>query len=66
MDKNSEPKSPAMDDEVYIEPELEVTPESGHGKMPWFLFMIWTVNIIFYIYYFMRYGMPNLQQWLNR
>ena len=54
------------DEEIYIEPEAEVKPESGHGKMPWFLLMIWTVNVIFYIYYFMRYGLPNLEEWLNR
>lgn len=46
--------------------EDEKSPESGHGRIPWFILMIWTVNVLFYIYYFMRYGVPNLQQWLEK
>ena len=49
-----------------VEPEEEITPASGHAKMPWWLLLIWIANIIFFIVYFVRLGLPDLEQWLNR
>lgn len=52
--------------EVIIEPDAEIAPQSGHAKMPWFLLLVWTVNILFYIYYFVKNGIPDLQKWLGQ
>lgn len=53
-------------EKVIIEPEDEIKPESGHAKMPWFLLFVWIVNILFYLIYFIKYGVPNLKLWLNQ
>ena len=48
------------------EPEEEVVLPSGHGKMPLFLLGLWIANVIFFFYYFIRFGWGDLQMWLNK
>ncbi len=49
-----------------VEHEAEIIPESGHGKMPLVLLGFWVFNISFFFYYFFRFGLEDLQQWLAR
>jgi hypothetical protein len=51
---------------TQIEPEPEITPHSGHGKMPIFLLIIWLVNICFFVGYFVTFGLPDLKNWLAK
>ena len=48
------------------EPEEEIVPKSGHGKMPLFLLALWIANVSFFFYYFIRFGWSDLQMWLNK
>lgn len=52
-------------EEAEIVPE-EIVPQSGHAKMPLFLLVIWIINVAFFLFYFIRYGLPDLEQWLSR
>lgn len=52
--------------EGEIEPEPEIVPESAHRGMPWFLLAIWIAMIIFFFYYFIKFGWPNLETWLDK
>jgi hypothetical protein len=44
----------------------DVPPPSGHGKMPLILLVLWIANIAFFFFYFIRYGLPDLQSWLQK
>ncbi|HSH96013.1 MAG TPA: hypothetical protein VK968_17840 [Roseimicrobium sp.] len=48
------------------EPETEITPVSGHGKMPLILLGLWIGNVSFFVFYFIKYGWADLMQWVNR
>ena len=51
---------------VGQEPEEEITPEAGHGKMPLVLLGLWFANVSFFVFYFIRYGWADLVQWVNK
>ena len=55
----------AKNEDTEVVPQ-EIVPESGHAKMPLFLLVIWIVNVAFFLFYFIRYGLPDLEKWLSR
>jgi hypothetical protein len=48
------------------EPDQEITPQSGHGRMPWFLLLLWMANVTFFFVYFILYGLPDLMKWVHK
>ena len=52
--------------EANPEPDQELTPESGHGKMPLILLGFWIANISFFFYYFVKFGWADLVEWLSK
>jgi hypothetical protein len=49
-----------------VEPEEEIVPPSGHGKMPLILLLLWIANVAFFFFYFIKFGLPDLQEWLQK
>jgi hypothetical protein len=52
--------------EANPEPDQELTPVSGHGKMPLVLLGFWIANIAFFFYYFVKFGLADLGDWLSK
>lgn len=43
----------------------ETPPEPQHNKMPLALFLIWVAFICYGVIYMIKFGVPDLIQWLN-
>jgi hypothetical protein len=59
-------KAELPDNPNILEPEEEIVPPSGHGKMPLILLILWIANVAFFFFYFIKFGIPDLQNWLQK
>ncbi len=60
----SDPKVEASEDKAFLESEhRETTMTYDHGKLPWYVAVVWLVALVGFATYMVTYALPDLGLW---